>query len=267
MAEGFDQLREEQRRIVGRIMRIIAIGTLVGAIFFLYTEFVMTMEQTRQWLLSDVPRDVKVDRALGEKLPAGACADVSAALEAARTERDAAVADCHAEHAALAASAASAEGALRASLQSLESDKAAQVKAIAARDAQIKSLREQLTASSAELQGFEEDVAEPEEGDGAAAGILKRWSAARNSKRRIKVTAAKAFFDERTGLSVSLREFSDDYSADVRIEAPGLGTVTDEMAPGQQHNFSHDGVRYTLVLLATDPERGDAEFSLVGRSE
>ena len=37
------------------------------------------------------------------------------------------------------------------------------------------------------------------------------------------------------------------------------------MSPGEQRIFQHEGVRYTLVLLETDPEKGNAEFSLVGK--
>ena len=268
MAEGIDQLREEQRRIVGRIMRIIAIGTLLGGVFFLYTEFVMTMEQTRQWLLSDVPRDEKVGRALGEELPAGACEDLCAELDMVRVERDAAVAGCHEEHTVLAANAASSEDAFRASLKALENETVAQRGTIAQRERDIKELRARLEAANTRLQGLGvAEEPEPEEKGGTAATIMKRLGAGRTSKRRIKVSAGKAYFDDKTGLSVSLREIDGDYSAQVRIEAPGLGTVTDDMSPGEQQSFRYDGVRYTLVLLETDPKKGDAEFSLVGKAE
>ena len=264
MTEGIEQLRDEQRKIVGRVFRIIAIGTLVGGVFFLYTEFVMTMEQTRQWLLSDVPRDEKVARALGEQIPVGACDDVDAALASAQAERDAAVESCHAEHAERASTAATSEEAFRTSLKALENETAAQRQTIAKRESEIVALREALAAANEQPEEADE-VYEPEEDDGPAATILKRWSTPRSSKRKIKVTPSKAYFDEDIGLSVSLREFSGDYSVEMRITAPTLGTVTGEMSPGEQRNFQHEGVRYTLVLLETDPEKGNAEFSLVGK--
>ncbi|NND67676.1 MAG: hypothetical protein HKN19_08825 [Halioglobus sp.] len=266
MAEGIDQLREEQRRIVRRVFRIIAIGTAVGAVFFLYTEFVMTMEQTRQWLLSDVPRDEKVARALGEELPAGACEDVSVALDSARAERDAALESCHAEHASLASTAATSEEAFRTSLEALQGETTAQRKTIARRDAQIAALRDELAEASHQLDSYDETkVADAAEDEGTVGGLFKRLGGNRDSKRRFKVTAAKAYYDDEIGLSVSLKDFSGDYNAEVRIEAPGRGTTTDEMSPGEQHKFSHAGMHYTLVLLETDPKKGDVEFSLVGK--
>ena len=264
MTEGIEQLRDEQRKIVGRVFRIIAIGTAVGAVFFLYTEFVMTMEQTRQWLLSDVPRDEKVARAMGEQLTDGSCDDLTADLQSVRAERDAAVESCHSERAALVSSAASSEEAFRASLKSLETETATQRSALAQRDAEIAALRKELAATKEQIASREE-VEEPEEDDDAILPLMKRWNSVRSSKRKIKVTAARAYYDEDIGLSVSLREFSGDYSVEMRITAPTLGTVTGEMAPGEQRSFQYEGVRYTLVLLETDPEKGNAEFSLVGK--
>ncbi|MFT4615212.1 MAG: hypothetical protein ACI9NT_002364 [Bacteroidia bacterium] len=262
MTTGIDDLHNEQRRFVGRVMRILAVGALLGGVFFLYTELIMTMEHTRQWLLNDTPRDTKIARALSDSTLIQNCDAQQSALSdellSARQAQQKLTSQCDQETNALRSALTAAQSVESSSVPESTITDANRIK-LHQQAETIDTLRGELERSRSKGLAFEE----------AMTFSSKNGSSKKRAKpisKEFSLELGTAFYEEQIGLSVSLINVATHYDAQVRVQLPGQAVSLRNMSPGTQTTFVHVGAHYSLVLLQTEPESGEADFSLVGRT-